>query len=326
MQFNRFILFSLLLSLILGACTTASDAPETATVVTENEVTAKVETTGSEESVAKPVIDPTAEAMASLSIVELSELLLTAVREDDLDLSQKLLEAGADLSYGGDFDTPPIAIAIVRGNTDIVQLLLDSGVDVNTKDASDISLLVSAVESGNLDMVSLLLENGAVVENVNEGSNNPLMQAAQIGHVEIGEMLIEHGADIHVPDTFGDPPLAWTGYFNQPEFAQMLLDAGALPDYLGTNKITALDYAISQHSAEAEVVLAPVTSENPSKALGEVLLTAVRDQDLRMVEVAIEGGADLTITDEDGKTVLDFAVAQGYSEVAELLREAGASE
>jgi ankyrin repeat protein len=60
--------------------------------------------------------------------------------------------------------------------------------------------------------------------------------------------------------------------------------------------------------------------------LGDELLQAAEDGDLIEVEKLIEAGADVNLQDEWGNTALSEAVKKGYTEIVEILKNAGAVE
>jgi len=60
--------------------------------------------------------------------------------------------------------------------------------------------------------------------------------------------------------------------------------------------------------------------------LGYELLQAAEDGDLIEVEKLIEAGADVNLQDEWGNTALSEAAINGYTEIVEILKNAGAVE
>ena len=56
------------------------------------------------------------------------------------------------------------------------------------------------------------------------------------------------------------------------------------------------------------------------------LILAARENNLEIVQILLEGGADINIRDEDGHSVLMIAKEEGHSEIAEFLEQHGANE
>jgi ankyrin repeat protein len=77
--------------------------------------------------------------------------LMLATREDDLEMSRILVNAGADVNaVAGDGKTP-LALAIFNGNYDVASLLIDSKADVNRADAQRFTPLFWAVDRRNME-------------------------------------------------------------------------------------------------------------------------------------------------------------------------------
>ena len=60
--------------------------------------------------------------------------------------------------------------------------------------------------------------------------------------------------------------------------------------------------------------------------LDRKLIDAAIDGNITKVKALIEAGADVNVKDEDGMTVLMCAVMAGNTEIANLLRAAGAEK
>lgn len=176
--------------------------------------------------------------------------MFTAVRQDDITTTQRLLKFGANVNGEdpvGFLRLSPIQVAVLRGNTDMVHALIELGADPHAVDSGGDTLLFHAVTSGNPAMVKLFLDQGLEVNIVtSEFASGPLSVAARDGSVEIGELLIEYGADLEMPDQNGDPPFNSAAYFGQLEFIKMLIEHRAKIDSVSDFGQNALTYAESQ--------------------------------------------------------------------------------
>jgi uncharacterized protein len=144
--------------------------------------------------------------------------LMVAAREGQVDIVQRLIEAGADvnpcctLKQCGTKVTA-LWFAAGEGRTDVVNLLLDAGADPNDWSGSDSDHrtypLGAACAEGHVEAVKLLLAFGADVNPVNVStSEDPLKAACKRGseakmslkkkkfkrYVEIVNLLLAAGA------------------------------------------------------------------------------------------------------------------------------------
>ena len=92
-----------------------------------------------------------------------------------------------------------------EGNLDITNLLLENGADPNAETSKNRTALLLAVKNGNLQMVELLVKNGA---DINYGSSampagqacfnarDVLCEAISGDHVDVVDFLVKHGANV----------------------------------------------------------------------------------------------------------------------------------
>lgn len=66
--------------------------------------------------------------------------------------------------------------------------------------------------------------------------------------------------------------------------------------------------------------LRPYCDVNDTSVGMTALMFAARDSTPEMVKMLLDYGADPSYTDEDGKTAYDYAVEEGHTELAELLK------
>ncbi|KAI1140202.1 ankyrin [Hypoxylon sp. FL0543] len=147
--------------------------------------------------------------------VAISQCFGREARRDDLELVQKLLDAGGDsnsITTGegtGPYRRTQTALldAIETGSPQMVQLLLQHGARVNEPASFGLirTPLQKAAEMDCLDIVRLLLENGADVNAPPAlyGGATALQLAAIKGNCTIATILIEHGARLDIPPPQG---------------------------------------------------------------------------------------------------------------------------
>ncbi len=224
--------------------------------------------------------------------------------------------------------------AVAEGHAEVTQLLIEAGADFRSRLASGFTPLLLAARNGRLEAVKVLLEAGVDVNrpidpepewrHTGYGAKlrpgaTALHVAVENGHLELAAHLLEHGADpraadpvgytaLHaipgvrrIPPGDGNPPPEITGSLSSLEFVKLLIESGADPDASLTGPAL-----INLGSA----VLGPTA-----------LLAAVQTADVDLMEVLVEAGADPLLRDQRGGTALMLAGARAGSErdVAEAI-------
>lgn len=88
------------------------------------------------------------------------------------------------------------------GDLDTVKKLVEQGVDVNSRDNGQWTPLIIAAQNGHLNVVQYLIEKGADVNAENAYTETALCLAKSERHEEIVEYLIGNGADIVVENLY----------------------------------------------------------------------------------------------------------------------------
>jgi ankyrin repeat protein len=230
---------------------------------------------------------------------ELDSRVIEAVGVGDVDALAAALEKGADPNAESSPGRPALYLAARRGNAEAVRLLIDAGADLEAETAES-SILAGAAFEGHREVVEILLNAGTDINTTGAafGRGGSALYSAVVNlQPEVAKLLIERGADVNQPDLeFGETPLIPAAARNLPEIVALLLENGADIDHQDNLGRTALHYAaFSKYGG----ISSPETAQ-----------------------VLIDYGAALDIKDAEGLTPLDIALP----DVAELLREAGATE
>jgi ankyrin repeat protein len=108
----------------------------------------------------------------------INQSLHSVVRTDHIDITQLLLEKGADVNF---IDGSTVLIEAVSSNSpniEQVKLLLSKGADINLKGYdSEPSALFVAASKFNSELVDLLIAHGADVNVKSDGDSTPLHEA-----------------------------------------------------------------------------------------------------------------------------------------------------
>ncbi len=213
---------------------------------------------------------------------------IEAVKRGDLSKVRDLVRANpALLSSRTKRGLSPVLVALYSGQKIAAANLIALGADLDVHDAA---------ASGRIERVRELVERDpSLVNAVSPEGFPPMGLAAYLGHEEVVEYLIGKGADVN----FAAPS---TGF-------------------------TALTGAVSQRHARVADLLLRHGAEVDHVYEGTLtpLLVASSQGDLNLVRLLLERGADPNLGGMDGKSALDLAKEKGSREIAEVLRQHGAT-
>jgi len=258
-----------------------------------------------------------------------SMLMYAAAYSSSTDVMQWLIDAGADVNTAA--SNGATALMWAAGDPAKVKLLLARGAIVNAKTADGNTPLRVAIRHRNLESIGLLLAGGADLKAADQtpallrgayaseepGVQRVLQRALAGADVVIKEAkdlrfsalafnlsnapalnaLLDRGADPNEQyrfETLTISTLGLAGFTGEVDAVGSLLDRGANADAKGQRGLTALMLAAA--------------GSRPSPAAVRLLLARTHD---------------VNAMDEGGRTALDWALLQGETEVARLIRNAG---
>jgi ankyrin repeat protein len=121
-----------------------------------------------------------------------------AVRQDDVDLTDRLLRAGADVKATNRYGITALYLASLNGNAAVIEELIKAGADPNAAATEGETALMTAARSGHVDAVRVLLAHGAAVDAREQWrGQTALMWAAAEGHADMIRELAARGADVN---------------------------------------------------------------------------------------------------------------------------------
>ncbi|MGB7542218.1 MAG: ankyrin repeat domain-containing protein [Burkholderiales bacterium] len=142
--------------------------------------------------------------------------------------------------------------AVRTGDVERTQQMLAAGADIQSRDGEGATLLMLASHAGNLPLVRALIEAGAEVNASDERGWTPLMKAAHNaeldrGFAQVAQALIDAGANVEMPIAYGIRPLMLAAGYGETAVVETLLKAGA--DVLARNDggLTALMMVKQKH-------------------------------------------------------------------------------
>jgi len=229
----------------------------------------------------------------------------------------------------------PLWIAAEKGHLEVVKLLLEKGAAIEavrndgvtrypgrqelgehraTVDAAvelGVTSLWIAAQKGHLEVVKLLLERGALIEAKNSKNITPLLVAAEEGRFEVVKLLLEKGALIEAKNSNKATPLWMAAQNGHLEIVALLLEKGAAVDARTDDSVTMVyDRANGTVSTKRNYGVTP-------------LWMAAQNGHIKVVASLLKNGANPNV-EAMGRSALQFAVEKRLTEIAELLRKAGA--
>lgn len=234
--------------------------------------------------------------------------------------------------------------AVRKGDVAAVKAFLDAGGDVNTKEeysflGSDLmpsrpgsrTLLLEAVKANQREMVELLVSRGADTNAIHDRPDwTPLNEAVSRDNTEIADILLDHGADIN-PDPRLLTPLSVAAREGHVRTLEFLIERGARVDPHPHNPATWAAMYEAAEEGHMEVIEALVRHGASVDVTGDhsrstPLHGAAMGNRVKTAEFLLDNGARIDARDRWGRTPLARALSEGNAQVADLLRERGATE
>ncbi len=225
--------------------------------------------------------------------------LLYAVQANDLELSLRLLDAGADPNRGNLYEITPLWLAATNRSPAMIELLLAHGADAGTAMSHGENAVMAAARAGDAESIRLLLAAGADPDASEQlHGETALIWAAAENHGAAVRALVAGGAD---PDRQSRvlelAPMDW-------------IQIGMVSTILPVGGWSPLMYAARQNAAEAALALLEVGADpdlrdaDGTTALG----LAIMNQHYDLAAALLEAGADPDVADRTGMTSLYGAV------------------
>lgn len=252
-------------------------------------------------------------------------------RNDEmLPIMTALLDKGAsaDLSPMAEIETSPMHIATQHGHSKTVAMMLqhNAQVDAHDRTYSRKTPLMIAVEQGKLDIAEMLVAHGANPLKTDNMKRNALHIAAHHGNPKVLEFILGlPGIDVNAVDGLGRTALHHACLREKPEAAKILMAHGASCTAYDAEGMTALHSAMVlgnsdmlQAYDEAQGSFSDWDAR--TRESGDTLLhAAVRGGMEMSIEKLLSLGADLTLTDMQGRSPLHLAIELEKTDLALML-------
>jgi ankyrin repeat protein len=219
--------------------------------------------------------------------------------------------------------------ACKKGNIELVQKLINAGVDVNARDNNGYPALMRAASFGHTEIAKLLIAAGA---DVNASDNNGngitvLMCAVDYGRTEITQLLIAAGADVNYRNPRGssviDKYLSKMSYINidrDKEILKFLFAAGCV-NVKGHQGKTILMCSLPNGSLElVKMLIDGGANVNICDDFGNTALH-YGWHNVEKCKILIDAGANIEITNNQGKTPFDIALENYDLKIIEIFQK-----
>ena len=240
--------------------------------------------------------------------VDMSDAMLIAIRTGSVKFLDILIQHGADINGNFASGGTPFAITIlgIKGgiSPQILEYLAEHGANLNEifdlGDGVETTALNICITLGRLDLMKILLEHGADPNIKDNRGRAALILAFVMGNIDVEDIscLLNSGADVNTQDDEGLTALMWT-VLERDKSANFMISALIRTGGLNTeNGIKWMCFAYC-------------------------LSALKRENQLELVKLLIENGADVKIRNKSGMTALTYAAMNFDDEIFSILKSAG---
>lgn len=243
---------------------------------------------------------------------DIDQELANAVLAGDLVRIRFLAGKGAKLDKFDKQGLAPLHSAARNRKDDVLALLLELGASVDLADKDGFTAIVHATLRDSPASIRLLAGRGANMDVRPYGNATPLGIAIAEDNFAAAIALAEAGAAVDARN--GDEGLT-----------ALMLAAGREPTQFslgaGRRRVTRFDpqYPTTLDLARALLARGAGIDARSKAGLTPLMLAAAKDQ-VPVVGLLVQSGADAKLVSPAGKTALDIAVANGNHQSAALLR------
>ena len=242
--------------------------------------------------------------------------LHVAVRKENTEFVQLLIEYKADVNLEAKNHGTPLAIASEIGNLIIIKILLNSG--ANPDPSLEHSPLKKACERGRKSVVQILLDKGIDQETC----DSALLKAIEKKYSDIFDIFMDHRSDKSSPQNIPPDALLKACGVGDGYIVRRLIEAGSDIQYQSPlSEYTALYLAVKRGYEEIVDFLLDNGADANEKVEPDksILSYAAGQESAKIVEALIAHGADPHFWSADEETALGCAVSSDCLSIVKTL-------
>ena len=255
----------------------------------------------------------------SLDTVSREISIIDAVKQGDRVTVLALLSNESELIDTVEADgTTALHWAVEQDDLDMVNILISAGANMQAVNRYGMTVLAPACANGNAVMIEHLLKAGADPNSTLPGGETTLMTASRTGNVDAIKLLISYGVDVRARESRrGQTALMWAASHNNAGAIHALIDAGANINARAIgpaeNLLPSTDSRRSRYSRMRQNLDAATP-----------LLFAVRRGNFDAVRALLDRGANVNDRVTDNTSALVVAISNAHWELAAYLLDRGA--
>ena len=268
------------------------------------------------------------ESGADIETVDIdgSDVLINAAASGNLEMVRFLVEEkNCDIGYTDNNGVTPFLASCGSGNIETIKYFVEKGADTRVRSVSNGTPLASATYSGNADAVKYLLDLGCEHDVTNQWGVAPVHYAAYRGQTEMLKIMMQKGVDIFAETMNRETPFIWAVVARRFETADFLLANGENVNRKLTGGITPAFSAFKLQPASFDYLLEKGAEFTVVDTFGNTVLhRAVMGNNYEAVVRLIELGLDVNAINDNGITVLTNACYGDSIDVLQVLLDNGA--
>ncbi|WP_257264172.1 ankyrin repeat domain-containing protein [Endozoicomonas sp. ONNA2] len=268
------------------------------------------------------------------------KMLVHAVRENNCELVEFLLDKGAKVDDEIDKEGTALHLAVRLGQPEIIDMLIQHGANINARSFHmGMKALHLAARLDQPDsIIAMLMKRGADINARDNNAETVLHHTAHLDRPAIIDQLMNHGADINARNNEGRTVLHLVAESGQREILDKLLELdadvnardnkGRTPLYLLTctnGQLDTIKYFMSALIGKGANINHRDTDGKTPLAF---LVESLRDESAikHVIETLTKLKADINASDSGRFTALHFAALDGKLDVFDHLLEKGADK
>jgi ankyrin repeat protein len=258
---------------------------------------------------------------------QINEDLCQIIKTDQTSFTKALLKKGANINYKDKNGMSAIDHAIESGMKSQICFLMINGADITDEDIKYCfdnklidypflnkhghKLLHQACINKNYNIVKILLDLG-IDPNLLYNGNTILCLSTYHAYEDMIILLLKYdNININLINADGKTPFRIACAMNHLNITKLLLDAGADPNIKGRDGNTGLIKAIINKNMVTPTLLLTyknIVNVNVQNKKGKTALTyAVIQSNYPLIQLLLMCGADYTLKDNNGKTILEYS-------------------